>query len=142
MLVRKEYDFDIFTDCWSGAKERVDSLTSDLADKLANLLEDDEIWGGVPTDTQVNDFIWFEDDTYADWLGFDDAQQMWDYCEAVNNGIDEDEIWKDPDGRIVSSSDVEERFDAAFENEEFDEGDYDSWEDWADWEGYEKFDLD
>lgn len=143
MMVRKEYDFDIRTDCWSGAKDRIDSLTPELIDRLENYLEDDAVWGEeMPTETEVNDFIWFEDDTYADWLGFDNSSQLWEYCTlVVDRGIDEDEIWKDPDGEVVTYDDVVERYNDALANEEFDEGDYDSPEDWADDEGYEKFDI-
>ena len=143
MMVRKEYDFDIRTDCWGGAKDRIDSLTSELVDRLEGILDDEAIWGEeMPTETEVNDLIWFDDDNYADWLGFDGASQLWDYCTlVVDRGIDEDEIWKDPDGEVITYDDLVERYNDALANEEFDDGDYDGPEDWADYEGYEKFDI-
>ena len=110
MTVRKEYEFDIITDCWSGAKDRVDSLTPDLADRLADLLDDSELWGDdIPTETDVNDFIWFEDDTYAEWLGFEDSDKLWKYCDLVNKGIDEDDIWLDDDGEFVTIDEIRDR---------------------------------
>lgn len=137
MLVRKEFDFDIRTDCWKGAKDRINSLQPDMIDTIESYLEDSDFWSGdTPTDTEVNDFIWFDDDTYAEWLGFKDAGQLWDYCEAVNNGIDEEDIWFDPNDRVVSTDDIDERFNEAIVNGEIDEEDYGNWEEWADDEGY------
>ena len=143
MTVRKEYEFDIMNDCWSGAKDRVDSLTPDLADRLADLLDDSELWGDdIPTETDVNDFIWFEDDTYAEWLGFEDSDKLWKYCDLVNKGTDEDDIWLDDDGELVTIDEINDRYKEAEANEEFDEGDYNSPEEWAEDMGYEKFELD
>lgn len=136
MLVRKEFDFDIRNDCWGGAKDRIDSLQPDMIDTIESYLEDSDFWSDTPTDTQVNDFIWFDDDTYAEWLGFNDAGQLWDYCEALNNGIDEEDVWFDPNDRVVSSDDIDERFNKAIANEEIDEDDYGNWREWADDEGY------
>ena len=136
MLVKKEVDFDIRTDCWEGAKERINSLQPDMIDTIESYLEDSDFWGDTPTDTDVNDFIWYDDETYADWLGFNSAEQLWDYCEAVNNGIDEEDIWFDPDDRVVSVDDIDERFNEAIADGEIDEEDYDNWEEWADDEGY------
>ena len=142
MLVKKEYDFDIFNDCWSGAEDRISSLTPDLAKKLADLLEDSEIWGDeTPTETEVNDFIWFEDDTYAEWLGFDSASQLWEYCDAIDNGADEDELWTDGESFKTEEALIEEFEQYKSENPDWEEY-YTDWEDWADDNGYEKFELD
>lgn len=136
ILVRKEFDFDIRTDCWGGAEHRINSLQPDMIDTIESYLEDSDFWDDTPTDTQVNDFIWFDDDTYAEWLGFNDAGQLWHYCEALNNGVDEEDIWFDSDDRVVSVDDIDERFNEAIANGEIDEEDYDNWEEWADDEGY------
>ena len=101
MLVRKEFDFDIRNDCWGGAKDRIDSLQPDMIDTIESYLEDSDFWSDTPTDTQVNDFIWF-----------------------------------DPNDRVVSSDDIDERFNKAIANEEIDEDDYGNWREWADDEGY------
>lgn len=145
MQVKKIYDFDIRTDCWGGAKERIDSLTSDLVDDLANLLEDGELWqsdddtDGIPDETTVNDFIWFDDDTYADWLGFYDSNQMFRWCELVNSGVDEDEIYTDGD-ELKTEADLVAEFDVYMsENPDWEE-DYSDWEEWAADNGWEIFD--
>lgn len=142
MLVRKEYDFDFRNDCWGGAKDRINSLTDDLIDKLESYLDDSSLWSEeVPTETEVNNFIWFEDDTYAEWFGFDSSFQMWEYCELVNDGIDEDEIWKDETLGLVSESELRSNFDI-YMSENPDWADYyDGFEDWAEDNGYEKFEI-
>lgn len=142
MLVRKEYDFDIRNDCWSGAKDRIESLTDDLIDKLESYLDDSEIWGGdTPTETEVNDFIWFEDDTYAEWFGFESADQMYKWCELINNGADEDEIWKDYDGELYPEGVLLADFDVYMSENPDWADDYDGFEDWAEDNDYEKFEI-
>lgn len=142
MLVRKEYDFDFRNDCWGGAKDRINSLTDDLIDKLESYLDDSSLWGEeVPTETEVNDFIWFEDDTYAEWFGFESADQMYKWCELINNGADEDEIWEDSDGEIYPEGLLISDFDI-YMSENPDWSDYyDGFEDWAEDNGYEKFEI-
>lgn len=143
ITARKEFEFDLYNDTWSGAKDRMHSLTDDLRDKLDSFLQSEvyEIFGEeVPEETQINDFLWFEDDTYAEWLGFEDANQMWKYCDIVNNGADEDEMYWDGDD-FVSSDALIERYNIAISEEAIDPDDYSSWEEWASDEGYEKFEL-
>ena len=138
MLVKK--DFDIRSDCWGGAKDRIESLPYELIDILESYLSDDDFWGeDTPTDTQVNDFIWFDDDTYAEWLGFDDAEQLWKYCDLVNSGVDEDDLWFDDDGKIVTIEDVESRYNDAIANEYIEADDYVDAQEWAEDEGYKKY---
>ena len=69
MEIKKEIDFGDLQDiCWSGAVETLNTISKhDKEDELIGLLEDvfcDEI----PTDTAVNDFIWFEDDAIFEAL--------------------------------------------------------------------------
>lgn len=142
MLVKKEYDFDIREDCWGGAKNKIADMPDEFIDALESYLDDESIWGeDIPTDTQVNDFIWFDDDTYADWLGFDDSGQMWDYFDLLQKGVDEDEIWKDENGELVTFSDIEERFKTAIDEEEIDPDDYADAEEYAD-DYFERFEID
>ena len=60
---------------WSGARDRVNDLTDDQIDTILNILSD-EYPDGIDG-TQLNDFFWFEDDTYAEWLGYKDAEALW-----------------------------------------------------------------
>ena len=33
------------------------------------------------TDTELNDFMWFEDDTIAEWLGYNDFDEIMNRSE-------------------------------------------------------------
>ena len=60
---------------WSGGKDTADTLTYEELKTLDSLLEDvycDEL----PTDTEINDFFWFERDTIAEWLGYEDWEDL------------------------------------------------------------------
>jgi hypothetical protein len=36
----------------------------------------EEIFGGECSDTELNDFFWFERDTIAEWLGYEDYDEL------------------------------------------------------------------
>lgn len=136
-------EFNIREDCWGGAKDRIESLTDDLLDQFEDFLEANcqDIFSEQPTATDVNDLIWFEDDTYADWLGFRSAEQLWDYCDIIKNGADEDEIWEDSDGELHPEGLLLSDFDV-YMSENPDWADYyEGFEDWAEDNGYEKFEI-
>ena len=144
MYVRKEFEFDFLNDTWSGAKDRMESLTPDLLNALENILSNDteEIFGNeIPDETTVNDFLWFEDDIYAEWLGFKSADQLWKYCDLINNGVDEDEIYVDYNDDFVSVQDIINAFEQYKEDDPDWNDYYDDWQDYAEDEGYEKFDI-
>lgn len=71
---------------WSGAKDTVDVLTLEQIDTIESMLED--CMGEEVSDTDINDFFWFERDTIAEWLGF----SSWD---ALENGEEEEEEEED-----------------------------------------------
>jgi hypothetical protein len=87
-------------DAWSGGEDTLDVIREkDLCDKLERLLECDVFEDGC-TDTELNDFLWFERDTIAEWLGFSD----WDDLE--NDGEeDEDEEEYEDNGLPVEAND-------------------------------------
>ena len=58
----KDFDF------WSGAKDTVKYLTEDEVNQIETILED--CFPDGMSDTEINDFFWFEDDTIAEWLGY------------------------------------------------------------------------
>lgn len=73
MKVYKEvsaYDFEF----WSGAKDRVNYLTYDEIEKVFSILED--LYPDGMSETEVNDFFWFEEDTIAEWLGYDSFEEI------------------------------------------------------------------
>ena len=57
-------DFDF----WSGAKDTVKYLTEDEINQIESILED--CFPDGMSETEINDFFWFEDDTIAEWLGY------------------------------------------------------------------------
>lgn len=63
-------------EAWSGGRDTLDVLIEkDLCDQLENMLENDIFLDGC-TDTDLNDLLWFERDTIADWLGFSDWEDL------------------------------------------------------------------
>jgi hypothetical protein len=69
-------------DFWSGAKDTAKYLTEDELDTIEEMLE--ELFPDGMDETELNDFFWFESDTIAEWLGYEDF-------EAIMNRDDEDE---------------------------------------------------
>ena len=61
-------------DFWSGASDTVKYLTYEEIDTIENMLE--EMYPDGMTETAINDFFWFEDDTIAEWLGFSDFEEI------------------------------------------------------------------
>ena len=68
---------------WSGGKDTADALTLEQIDTIESYLEDIQPAEGW-SDTEINDFFWFERDTIAEWLGF----SSW---EAYRTGEEEDD---------------------------------------------------
>lgn len=72
---------------WSGGEDTLEVLREkDLCDRLEYIIED--IFPDGCTDIELNDFLWFERDTIAEWLGFSD----WDDLE---NDDEEDDEYED-----------------------------------------------
>ena len=69
-------------DFWSGAKDTAKHLTDEELTTIESYLED--LFPDGMGETELNDFFWFEDDTIAEWLGYEDFG-------AIMNRNDEDE---------------------------------------------------
>ena len=71
-------------EAWSGGHDTLEVLIEKgLCDTVENILNDiyaDE----APTDTEINDTLWFSRDEIAEWCGF----SSW---EALENGEEEEE---------------------------------------------------
>lgn len=92
---------------WSGAKDRVEDLTDDQLDIIISNLND--IYDGSIDEGELNDFLWFEDATYAEWLGFKSVDDLWsgrsseyyedtDYSIRITHGaegVDDDQTIED-----------------------------------------------
>ncbi len=60
---------------WSGAVDTVNRITSSEAKTILEILED-AYHNDLLTLTQLNDFFWFEGDTIAEWLGYDNFEEL------------------------------------------------------------------
>ena len=102
--VNNQYDFNF----WSGAKDTIAELTDSEIRQIFNMLED--CYPEGMSDSGLNDFFWFERDTIAEWLGYEDFDQIMEvnkrccdhdcpycfeydcpYCENEPENEDEDE---------------------------------------------------
>ena len=69
ITVKKELDFaDLTNECWSGAIDTLNTISEkDKEDELMYLLS--EIFIEIPDFTEINDFLWFEDEYIFETLG-------------------------------------------------------------------------
>jgi len=64
---------------WAGAADRVKYLTWEQLDIIEGILDD--IYPDGIEDTALNDIFWFDEDTIAEWLGYDSFDELippWD----------------------------------------------------------------
>ena len=72
MKITREYNFnDLYENSWSGAIDTLDTIIkNDMENELMEHLE--EIFDNqIPTETEVNDYLWFESDYIYECLGID-----------------------------------------------------------------------
>lgn len=71
--VKKELSFwDLKNMCWSGAIYTLNRIEDEgKEDELMQLLED-IFYDNTPTDTQLNDFLWFDTDYIYEYLGIEE----------------------------------------------------------------------
>ena len=77
MFVKNEiYDFDsLKEDCWSGAIDTLNTIEEHgMENEFMSYLED-IFYNEIPTMTEVNDFIWFEDETIFEDLGIEEEEE-------------------------------------------------------------------
>lgn len=84
MEIRMEIGInELYDMAWSGGKDTLDDIFEhDKEEELMNLLEE-VFFDEIPTDTDVNDFLWFE------------RSMIYEHCGLDENGeepIDEDEV--------------------------------------------------
>ena len=58
---------------WSGGRDTADDLTWDEIDTIESMLN--ELYTEME-DVELNDFFWFERDTIAEWLGYEDYDAL------------------------------------------------------------------
>ena len=75
MYIKQDMDFnDLMENCWSGAIDTLKTIEEhDKEDELMAHLE--EQWlDEVPTMTEINDYLWFEDTEIFECLGISEAE--------------------------------------------------------------------
>lgn len=80
--------YDILETSWGGAADRVKDLTIEQIDIILDNLE--EIYPEGMGRTELNDFFWFEEDTWLEWLGYESPEH---FQKAIDNPGKE--IYKD-----------------------------------------------
>ena len=69
-------------DTWSGANLTKDNLTINELDIIESCLI--ELYPNGMNEYEVNDFLWFETDTIAEWLGFNDWEDYLEYTSGLD----------------------------------------------------------
>ena len=75
MKIYKEESLRNFEFCY-GACDTVNYLTDEELDTIEIILDKRNPEG--MTETEINDFFWFEEDTIAEWLGYSSFDEIMD----------------------------------------------------------------
>jgi hypothetical protein len=59
---------------WAGAKDRVKYLTEEELEQIEQILE--EIYPEGMSEFEVNDLFWFEEELIAEWLGYENFDEI------------------------------------------------------------------
>lgn len=88
MKVIKEVSLQNFK-FWAGAKDHAKYLTDEQMNHIECLFEESNPNG--MTETEINDFFWFYEDTIASYLGFDSFEAL---KRSVDLSEEEQEAWE------------------------------------------------
>ena len=74
--VKQEVNFeDLKNNCWSGALNTLSTIEEEgKEEELMNHLED-IFYDSTPTMTELNDYLWFEDESIYDALGIIEEEE-------------------------------------------------------------------
>ena len=88
MTITKELDLDNF-EAWSGAVSTLDRIRSEgKQSDLECILE--ELYPDGMTETELNDLLWFEDETVLhEWLGLDTYDSVQEELEEKERELEE-----------------------------------------------------
>ena len=121
---------------WAGGKATLDVLIDKgVCEQVEEFIEE---CFSHPTDTDINDFLWFERDQIAEHLGYDDWEAFENGEETYKdiNGVElavsdevhwHDEAGYDEDGSMITFTIVEERGDGYFNLANEDEENPERW---------------
>lgn len=68
MWIKVDIDLKNF-DFWCGAKDNRKKFTDKEMDELQEVMEEFYRDGITPTETDINDMMWFEPENLAGWIG-------------------------------------------------------------------------
>ena len=121
---------------WAGGKATLDVLIDKgVCEQVEEFIEE---CFSHPTDTDINDFLWFERDQIAEHLGYDDWEAFENGEETYNdiNGVElavsdevhwHDEAGYDEDGSMITFTIVDESYDGYFNLANEDEDNPERW---------------
>lgn len=108
---------------WAGGKATLDVLIEKgVCEEVEDFIEQ---CFSHPTDTDINDFLWFERDQIAEYLGYEDWEAFENGEETYKdiNGVElavsdevhwHDEAGYDEDGSMITFTIVDESYDGYF----------------------------
>jgi hypothetical protein len=73
MKIHREIPLTEF-EFWAGARDRVKYLSRDELDQIEQILE--EIYPEGLSETDINDLFWFEEELIAEWLGYENFDEI------------------------------------------------------------------
>ena len=121
---------------WSGGKDTLAVLIEKgVCDEVEEFIEQ---CFSHPTDTDINDFLWFERDQIAEYLGYEDWEAFENGEETYKdiNGVElavsdevhwHDEAGYDEDGSMITFTIVDESYDGYFNLANEDEDNPERW---------------
>ena len=121
---------------WAGGKATLDVLIDKgVCEQVEEFIEE---CFSHPTDTDINDFLWFERDQIAEHLGYDDWEAFENGEETYKdiNGVElavsdevhwHDEAGYDEDGSMITFTIVDESYDGYFNLANEDEDNPERW---------------
>ena len=76
ITVKNEMDFnDLMNNCWSGAVDTLQVIEENGKEEELMLLLDEIFLESIPTLTEVNDILWFEDEMIFESLGIIEEEE-------------------------------------------------------------------
>ena len=89
-------------EAWSGGKDTLSILIEKGdCDTVEDFINECFCNGEIPTDTDINDFLWFERDFIAEHLGYSD----WDAYEFGEENDEDEENHEDQNGTPIKVGD-------------------------------------
>ena len=121
---------------WAGGKDTLDVLIDKgVCDEVEEFIEQ---CFAHPTDTDINDFRWFERDQiaehlgYEDWEAFENGEETYKDINGVELAVSDEVHWHDEagydeDGSMITFTIVDESYDGYFNLANEDEDNPERW---------------